>query len=34
MPAHDGKNRGNVPYIAEMRPQDILMPVAAGLCGC
>ena len=26
MPAHDGKNRGNVPYIAEMRPQDILMP--------
>src|SRR5712671_6522852 len=27
-----GKHRRNTPYIADMRPQDILMPVAAGLC--
>ena len=26
------KNRRCTPYITEMRPQDILMPVAAGLC--
>src|ERR1700752_3213752 len=26
------KNRRNAAYIARMRPQDILMPVAAGLC--
>jgi putative mRNA 3-end processing factor len=27
-----GKNRCKASYISEMRPQDILMPVAAGLC--
>src|SRR3989440_8792460 len=27
-----GKNCNNRPYITDMRPQDILMPVAAGLC--
>src|SRR5580693_5887310 len=27
-----GKNRCEAPYISDMRPQDILMPVAAGLC--
>src|SRR3989440_914264 len=27
-----GKNCNNPSYITEMRPQDILMPVAAGLC--
>jgi len=26
------KNRGNRPYMVRMRPQDILMPVTAGLC--
>ncbi len=30
--ARKGKKRGKTAYIAEMRPQDILMPVAAGLC--
>ena len=27
-----GKNRRNRPYITDMRPQDILLPAAAGLC--
>src|SRR5438067_2858880 len=27
-----GKHRRDTPYITDMRPQDILMPVAAGLC--
>src|SRR5580704_3012879 len=27
-----GKNRCKTSYISDMRPQDILMPVAAGLC--
>jgi putative mRNA 3-end processing factor len=31
-PRKTGKNPGNTPYIHCMRPQDILMPVAAGLC--
>src|SRR5256885_7412662 len=31
-PRMTGQNRSNRPYITEMRPQDILMPVAAGLC--
>src|SRR3982075_4113024 len=31
-PRMTGKNRRSTPYITEMRPQDILMPVAAGLC--
>jgi putative mRNA 3-end processing factor len=31
-PRKTGKNPGNTPYIQRMRPQDILMPVAAGLC--
>src|SRR5258708_8643189 len=31
-PRMTGKNRRDIPYIAGMRPQDILMPVAAGLC--
>src|SRR5436305_7331296 len=31
-PRMAGKNRCNGPYIPDMRPQDILMPVAAGLC--
>ena len=26
------KNRSRTSYISEMRPQDILMPVPAGLC--
>src|SRR5882724_6522057 len=31
-PRRASKNRRKTPYITEMRPQDILMPVAAGLC--
>jgi putative mRNA 3-end processing factor len=31
-PRKTGKNPGNTPYMHWMRPQDILMPVAAGLC--
>src|SRR3977135_2969335 len=31
-PRMTGKNRRARAYITEMRPQDILMPVAAGLC--
>src|SRR3954454_6737724 len=27
-----GKNRSRAPYIPKMRPQDILLPAAAGLC--
>ena len=31
-PRMAGKNRRNTPYISDMRPQDILLPVPAGLC--
>src|SRR5437879_2802249 len=31
-PRMTGKNRPDRPYITQMRPQDILMPVPAGLC--
>src|SRR5205823_14537013 len=31
-PRMTAKHRGQPPYITEMRPQDILLPVAAGLC--
>jgi len=31
-PRMTGKNRRNRPYITDMRPQDILLPAAAGLC--
>ena len=31
-PRMTAKHRGAASYITEMRPQDILMPVPAGLC--
>src|SRR5438094_8759417 len=31
-PRMTAKHRGQPPYIDEVRPQDILMPIAAGLC--
>src|SRR5881394_4090679 len=31
-PRTTAKHRGQPPYISEMRPQDILLPTAAGLC--
>src|SRR5437773_10529748 len=31
-PRMTAKHRGQPPYISNMRPQDILLPVAAGLC--
>ncbi|MEA2831263.1 MAG: putative mRNA 3-end processing factor, partial [Bradyrhizobium sp.] len=32
LPEVAGQNRRDPPYISNMRPQDILMPVPAGLC--
>src|SRR5258706_14286322 len=31
-PRVTGKHRRHTSYISEMRPQDILLPAAAGLC--